>query len=206
MNYRVDAIFKDRAGKELLRRTPIWTGEADDAKSAVVQAHEPVTAVCKTDERIDSISLTVKGQDGSVIHTTEYAEDFTIGYGASALDGSGLAARAVAQLTDEQREEALKHLKARAVAALPGSAQEKLRQRALEEAVRARSAAHRRRSPFRRGGTVADSSTSGAESGAGGDLASPGPGCDKTFADADRRLRPRRSGEPRLRQGVHRRP
>lgn len=196
MNYRVDAVFKDRAGKELSRKTPIWTGEADDAKHAIVQAHDPVTIVCKANPTIDSISLTVKGADGSMVHTTEYAEDFTIGYGASALDSSGLAADGVSpNLTDEQRKQAMDQIKQRAVQALPGSLQEKLRR----DAVRALDGEPAKTSGSGGEGVTVladdsfrgDTRGDGSRSGEGYTLdsfpqppvCSPGDGCDKTFSD-----------------------
>lgn len=205
MHYRVDALFRNSGMKELRRRTPIWTGEANDSKSAVVQAHEAITAECKANAQIDSISITVTGQDGSVVHTTEYAEDFTIGYGASALGNSSLGREGIETgLTDEQREQAMEHMKTRAVQALPGSIQEQLRQRAVEEADPLREffggelpSERKAREgqggeevtlpvggPFRDGGSGGESSDPGRDATQQGrHTVSAGPGCDKTYND-----------------------
>lgn len=117
--YKINASIRDKQSREIAYRTPLWVGEAPDPKTAIVSAHEPLTPIVKGEPRADTVVLHVTGPDGSRMTATEYAEDFTIGYGASSIGSTGLLHDQIdVSLTDEQREQAEAYQKGRALDAL----------------------------------------------------------------------------------------
>lgn len=136
MLYTVDAIFRNRAGKEISRAYPLWKGEVDGERAALEAAHEALTARLPFPEGTDVIALTIKGADGSSASCSEYAEDFEIGYGASCVGSTGLLGDGIdVDLTDEQREAAERLMQDRAIDALPDDLKRKLVEQQHEDAV-----------------------------------------------------------------------
>lgn len=119
MIYTVNAVLRNKAGKELGHRTPLVKTEQPELKGAIKAAHLALGPIVPKTAGLDSIVLHIKDEKGGVTTTTEYAEDFTIGYGASAIGGSGLLTDAIDfDLTVEQKAAAQDLIRQRAIDAL----------------------------------------------------------------------------------------
>ena len=120
--YIIGADLRNAKGRNIKSLPCVWRGEATDPKDAMAQAHESIARHCRANQDIDRISIAIKGiEDGSLVTTTEFAEDFTIGPGASSIDGSCLASDGVdpaADLSDEQKAKAMRIASSRAAQAL----------------------------------------------------------------------------------------
>lgn len=134
MNYTIDCRFRNKQGREVGFRMPLWKGEASSPSAAVNRAHEVLKASLPLPTGTSTIALTIKGEDGSMASATEFAEDVEIGRGASAIGSSGLLCDGINhELSDEQVEEAHKRIRDMAIAALPEAAQ-KILDKAREDA------------------------------------------------------------------------
>lgn len=131
MIYTIDASYKNKQGREIGYRMPLWKGEATSASDALNRAHEALKAQLPLPTGTDTISLSIKGADGSHAMATEYAEDVEIARGASAVGSSSLLHDGVGHnLTPEQLEAAQKRIQDMAVSALPS----RVKQAAIDKA------------------------------------------------------------------------
>lgn len=121
MFHQVNANVLDKSRRELARKHPLWKGDVESAKQAIEAAHKLLGPIFEGEPRADSIVLHILPEKGGAIMSTEYAEDWRIGKGAS-LGDSLLAQNADHGLTPEEVDAAQKALTQRAVAAMPSIA------------------------------------------------------------------------------------
>lgn len=121
MFHIVNANVLDKSRKEIARKHPLWKGDVENAKQAIGAAHALLGPIFEGEQRADSIVLHILPEKGGAIMSTEYAEDWRIGRGAS-LGDSLLAQNADHGLTEEEVTAAQEALTKRAVAAMPSIA------------------------------------------------------------------------------------
>ncbi len=92
-HYRVTSVFRDAKNKEL-RRADTFSGEAEDARAALIGAHSGMQEFVEGDSRIDVIVSEVKGENGESISTTDYANEL------SWISGQGLTKELDASMLD----------------------------------------------------------------------------------------------------------
>jgi len=118
MKHTINASFRNKSGKELSARHPIWSGDAIDAGHALKQfigggfLHAHVTPL------VDTIVLHVIDAKGGRTTATEYAEDIIHGKGTS-LGTSLLDEHADHGLSKDEVAAAQEALESRALAAMP---------------------------------------------------------------------------------------
>ncbi len=130
MFHRVNANVLDKHRRELARKHPLWTGDVETAKQAIGAAHALLGPIFEGEPRADSIVLHITDEKGGTLTSTEYAEDWRIGRGAS-LGSNLLADGADHGLTPEEVDAAQRALAKRAVAAMPSVA-EKLAEKSVD--------------------------------------------------------------------------
>lgn len=114
--YRANCVVRNKTGREVASRYPLWTGAADDARGAVAAATTHLGELDLPPDA-DTIVVTVRGPGAEVVVVTEYAEDVLAGRVVSA-DMSTLLSDAADQSPDDRRV-AIERIKAEAVAVMP---------------------------------------------------------------------------------------
>lgn len=114
--YRINASLRNKAGKEIAHRTPLWVGDAPSVRAALNTAKDHLKP--HMTPLVDTIVLHSIDDKGGRTTATEYAEDITHGVGTS-LGTSLLDEHADHGLTPEQIAAAQAGLEKRALAAIP---------------------------------------------------------------------------------------
>lgn len=112
--FRVTADFKDERGKLLFHKTPLWEGGAVGVSDAISRVQAPLKELIMQDLRVDSVAVMVTSRDGDAVMVTEYAEDFRIAPGASAVGSSTLQHDGIeTKLTEAQAKAAMEEWRRR---------------------------------------------------------------------------------------------
>lgn len=119
--YRVGASIRDARHKEVRNLRTLWNGDAADPRQAIVSAHAALGPILKDEPRADTIVLHIHDPKGGVTTTTEYAEDFLIGKGAS-LGTALLDEHSDHGLSAEETADAKRALEAKALLGTPYAA------------------------------------------------------------------------------------
>lgn len=107
--FRANAVLRDRAGREVGSRYPLWSGDVAGAREAS-EAARAALGPHVGDQRVDAAVVTLTGADGSRVTFTEYAEDVRSGRNVSGnpttalLDDETLPADQRAIIARQERE------------------------------------------------------------------------------------------------------
>lgn len=116
--YRANAVLRNKAGREVASRYPLWSGDVP-LLSQAVEASRAALVPHVQDERVDTAVVHITGPSGQKTTFTEYAEDIRAGASVSADAQTTLLDDAPAMAPGEL-ERRLDDLKQQAVAAMPG--------------------------------------------------------------------------------------